>query len=75
MTFIELVEATKDINLEALGVSLGKPANRVESISCFKDGDQWVILEVDDRQRTYEKIGTEKDIVRNVFGNIKLRIR
>lgn len=75
MTFIELVEATKDMDLEALGVSLGKPANRIESISCFKDGDQWVILEVDDRQRSFEKRGSEEDIVRKVFGNIKLRIR
>lgn len=75
MTFIELVEATKDMDLEALGVSLGKPANRIESISCFKDGDQWVMLEVDDRQRSFEKRGSEEDIVRKVFGNIKLRIR
>ena len=75
MTFNELLEVTKDINLEALGVSLGKPANRVETISCFKDGEDWVMLEVDDRQRVFEKRGKEEDIVRKVYGNIKLRNR
>lgn len=73
MTFNELLEATKDIDLEAIGVSLGKPANRIETISCFKDGDEWVMLEVDDRQRVFEKRGKEEDIVRKVYGNIKLR--
>ena len=73
MTFNELLEATKDFDLEAIGVSLGKPANRIETISCFKDGDEWVMLEVDDRQRVFEKRGEEEDIVRKVYGNIKLR--
>lgn len=75
MTFNELLEATKDFDLEAIGVSLGKPANRIETISCFKDGDEWVMLEVDDRQRVFEKRGKEEDIVRKVYGNIKLRRR
>lgn len=73
MTFNELLEATKDFDLETIGVSLGKPANRIETISCFKDGDEWVMLEVDDRQRVFEKRGKEEDIVRKVYGNIKLR--
>lgn len=71
----ELLEVTKDIDLEALGVSLGKAANRSEMISCFVDGDEWVMQEVDDRQRVFEKRGKEEDIVRKVYGNIKLRIR
>ena len=73
--FNELLEVTKDIDLEALGVSLGKAANRSEMISCFVDGDEWVMQEVDDRQRVFEKRGKEEDIVRKVYGNIKLRIR
>lgn len=36
-------------------------------------GDEWVMLEVDDRQRVFEKRGKEEDIVRKVYGNIKLR--
>lgn len=75
MTFNELLEATKDLDLDALGVSLGKAANRIETISCFKDGDEWVMQEVNDRQRVFEKRGKEKDIVRKVYGNIKLRVR
>lgn len=73
MKFNELLEATKDFDLEAIGVSLGKLANRIETISCFKDGDEWVMLEVDDRQRVFEKRGKEEDIVKKVYGNIKLR--
>lgn len=73
MTFNELLEATKDFDLEAIGVSLGKSANRIETISCFKDGDEWVMLEVDDKQRVFEKRGKEEDIVKKVYGNIKLR--
>ena len=73
MKFNELLEATKDFDLEAIGVSLGKLANRIETISCFKDGDKWVMLEVDDRQRVFEKRGKEEDIVKKVYGNIKLR--
>lgn len=75
MTFKELLEETKDMNLDAMGVSLGKPSNRVETISCFQEGDEWVMQEVDDRQRIFEKRGKEEDIIRKVFGNIKLRRR
>ena len=73
MTFNELVEITKDMDLNSMRVFLGKPADCVESLSCYKDGDEWVMVEVDDRQRVYEKRGKEEDIVRKVYGNIKLR--
>lgn len=75
MTFKELLEETKNMNLDAMGISLGKPSNRVETISCFQEGDEWVMQEVDDRQRVFEKRGKEEDIIRKVFGNIKLRRR
>lgn len=75
MTFKELLEETKNMNLDAMGVSLGKPSNRVETISCFQEGDEWVMQEVDDRQRVFEKRGKEEDIIRKVFGNINLRRR
>lgn len=55
--FNELLEVTKDKDLEGLGVSLGKAANRSETISCFVDGDEWVMQEVNDRQRIFEKKG------------------
>ena len=75
MTFKELLEETKDMNLDAMGVSLGKPSNKVETISCFQEGDEWVMQEVDDRQKVFKKRGKEEDIIRKVFGNIKLRRR
>jgi hypothetical protein len=43
MTFNELVEVTKDMDLASLGVSLGKPADCIESLSCYQDGDEWVM--------------------------------
>ena len=54
---------------------MSKPASKLESISCFRDGDEWVIQEVNDRQKVSEKRGTEEDIVRKVYGNIKIRLR
>lgn len=75
MRFSELVEETKDIDLESYGIFLGKPANRNESISCFQDGNEWVLQVVNDRQRVIEKRGKEEDIVRKAFGHIKLRVR
>lgn len=73
MTFQELAEITKDMDLNSMRVSLGKPADCLESLSCYKDGDEWVMLEVDDRQKVYEERGKEEDIVRKVYGKIKLR--
>lgn len=73
MTFNELVEITKSMDLPSLGISLGKPADCIESLSCYQDGDEWVMLEVDDRQVVHERRGKEEDIVRKVYGSIKLR--
>lgn len=70
MTFQELVEATKDIDLDSIGISLGKPANRIETLSCYQDGEEWVILGVDDKQRVHEQRGKEEDIVRLVYWDI-----
>ena len=74
MKFEELLEKTKGLDLDSMGVyvSIGKPANRVESISLFKDGDQWVIQKVDDRQRVFEKRGSEDKIVSLMNGYIEL---
>lgn len=52
-----------------------KERKSILRFSCFVDGDEWVMQEVDDRQRVFEKRGKEEDIVRKVYGNIKLRIR
>lgn len=75
MTYKKLLDAVKAYDLNAIGVSLGKPAEKTEAISCFKDGDEWVMQEIDDRGNVHEIRGNEEDIVRKIYGNIKLRIR
>lgn len=75
MTFNELINKTKDMDLEAMGVYLGKQASKIETLSCFQDGNEWVMQEVNDRQRVSEKRGSEEEIVRKVYGNIKIRSR
>lgn len=75
MTFDELLEETKNLDLESKGIYLGKAANLPETVSCFQDGDQWVIQEINDRQTLFEKRGSEEEIVRKMMGRIKLRTR
>ncbi len=73
MTFQELVDKTKDIDLESIGVYLGKPANMVATISCFEENGEWVIQEITERQKVYEERGSEEEIMRNMFAEIRLR--
>jgi len=75
MTFSELVEMTKDIDLESLGIYLGKRSNMADTISCWKDGDEWVILEVNDRQKEYETRGPGEEIISQLYGTIHFRLR
>lgn len=75
MTFEELKAFTKDMDLESLGVSLGKPVKRIDFMSCFQDGDQWVMLGANDSLKVFEKRGTEEEIIGIMFGYIKLRRR
>lgn len=71
MTYKELLDAVKAYDLNAIGASLGKPAEKAEAISCFKDGDEWVMQEIDDRQNIHTTRGNEGDIVKKVYGNTK----
>ena len=72
MTFAELLEATKGMKIGS-DISLGSPSRWVGSVSCYRDGDEWVLTEIDERQRVYERRGTEEDIVRKMYGIIKIR--
>ena len=74
MTFQELVEATKDIDLKSMGIYLGKAANMVETVSCYEDNGHWVIQEITERQRVHERRGTEEEIVRKMYDTIKARL-
>jgi hypothetical protein len=44
-------------------------------MSCFQDGDQWVMLGANDSLKVFEKRGTEEEIIGIMFGYIKLRRR
>jgi len=74
MKFNELLEVTKGIDFPQYGmtISLGKPADCVGSMSCYQDGDEWVIVEVDERQQAYEVRGNEEDIVERMYSRIKI---
>lgn len=77
-TFNELVEETKDINLEELGIILGSPAVQpsnvgFKAIGCYKDGNEWVLEEVSKRGKGFVIRGTEEMIVGKAHSHITLR--
>lgn len=72
MKFNELVLETKNIDLEKLGVFLGRKANRLESISCWEENGIWIFQKVDGRQNVIEERGTEEEIVELMSGYIEL---
>lgn len=43
-------------------------------LPCEKAGqiDEWVIVEVDERQQAYEERGNEEDIVERMYSRIKI---
>ena len=75
MTFKELVKKTKNINLEELGIYLGKESHKIETISCFYDenSNEYVIKEINDRQTVSEKRGSEEYIVKKMYSIIKIK--
>ena len=75
MTYQQLLEKTKDIDLEKLRVFLGKRSNLIDSVSLYQDGDEWVERHIDDRQNTWEIRGTEEDVCEFMYVNIRMRHR
>ena len=75
MTYQQLLEKTKDIDLERLRVFLGKRSNLIDSVSLYQDGDEWVERHIDDRQNTLEIRGTEEDVCEGMYVNIRMRHR
>ena len=71
MTYSELVEMTKDIDLESLGIYLGKRSNMADTISCYEKDGQWVIREISERQEEYEETGSEEEIMIRMKSIIK----
>lgn len=70
MTYKELLEKTKDINLESFRVFLGRRANVTESLSLYRDGDEWVMRIVDERQRARTTRGPEETMCDIMYENI-----
>ena len=75
MTYPQLLEKTKDIDLEKLRVFLGMRSNLIDSVSLYQDGDEWVERHIDDMQHTFEIRGTEEDVCEFMYVNIRMRHR
>ena len=71
MTYPQLLEKTKDIDLEKLHVFLGKRSNLIGSVSLYRDGDEWVERNIDERQNTWEIRGTEEEMCETVYMDIE----
>ncbi len=67
MTYQQLLEKTKDIDLEKLRVFLGMRSKLIDSVSLYQDGDEWVERHIDDRQNTFEIRGTEEDVCEGMY--------
>ena len=75
MTYPQLLEKTKNIDLEKLHVFLGKRSTLIDSVSLYREGDEWVERDIDDRQNTLEIRGTEEDMCESMYANIRMRHR
>lgn len=71
MTYKELLEKTKDIDLKKLNVLLGEPSREIGSVSLYRDGDEWVERNIDERQNTWEIRGTEEEMCETVYMDIE----
>ena len=74
MTYKELLEKTKDIDLEKLNVLLGEPSREIGSVSLYRDGDEWVERNIDERQNTWEIRGTEEEMCETVYMDITIAL-
>ena len=75
MTYKELLEKTKDIDLKKLNVLLGEPSREIESVSLYRDGDEWVERHIDEKQNTLEIRGTEDEMCETVYMDIQIIIK
>lgn len=73
MTYQKLLEKTEDVDLERLHVFLEKRSNLIDSISLYRDGDEWVELHIDDMQHTFEFRGTEEDVCESTYMYIRMK--
>ena len=74
MTYPQLLEKTKDIDLERLHVFLGMRSNLIDSISLYREGDEWVERHIDDMQHTLEIRGNEEDMCESTYMYIRMKL-
>lgn len=74
MTYPQLLEKTKDFDLERLRVFPGKRSNLIDSISLYREGDEWVERHIDDMQHTFEFRGTEEDVCESTYMYIRMKL-
>lgn len=62
MKYKELMEKTKDLNLEEIGIYLGEKVDELETICLWKENDEWILRRTfDDGVERYWR-GEEEDI-------------
>ena len=73
MKLCELREATKNIDLQAIGVVLGSISLKPGTVCCFQEDDNWVMKIIDDDGNVSERRGMEEHILRKVYAVIRSR--
>ena len=74
MTYPQLLEKTKGIDLEKLHVFLGNRSNLIDSMSLYREGDEWVERHIDDMQHTFEFHGSEEDACESTYMYIRMKL-
>ena len=75
MTYKELLEETKGMRLSSYRIYLGERSNWTESVSLYRDGDEWVMQTIDERQQTWCKRGPEEKMCELMYITIMTWIK
>ena len=60
MKLSELKEATKSIDLQAIGVILGRVSRKPGTVCCYQEDDSWVMRIIDDDGNVSDRRGMEE---------------
>ena len=67
MKYQELLEKTKDIDLEKMGIYLGENVSKTGSVSCWKENGEWIVRSITDRQEEDIFKGDEETIMFHMY--------
>ena len=73
MKLSELKEATKSIDLQAIGVILGGVSRNPGTVCCYQENDNWVMRIIDDDGNVSDRRGMEEHILRKMYAVIRGR--